>query len=469
MAAAFWGEDQTGATITNYFDDISGVVFSLPQTSGASSAHFGASGAWSNHPSYFTNVLNLTNATTGNHGGVEIGTGDFEGWYSTIRIIPSIGLTRIANPGPANVLTNFPNAKRFRLELGSTQVVGFLEYNSANRRLALTTTSGGVGNLTLYRDGVAVGNAVSPQSGTRALNSTATGNVQYVWTLPSPGLTASETISFGSSNSTFSMKLVDPENNIVFGDFERLSGGPLVDDYRRAIGFDYRLPDSVTGNNPLLIIGNSAEMIAFGGLTIDKQTLIGYDELGVYILTGAEDGNAVNKNEFTYLHKTTQTIPTTICTIEATGSQVGSQISNNCNFNLNIPTTGSADVKIMAHFVDTSADGDEQALPVTIIDRAISDVGSPAGDIGVPVVMPYQKNAAGGYDSVSFSINSSYTSSPSRQITVSVSSESALYSLLRANDSTLSLNMSVVSVQSTARNENNDLTKFRVWFELNEG
>ena len=107
LAAAFWGEDQTGATITNYFDDVTGVNFSLPLTGGVSSAHFGESTTWSGHPSYFMQTLSLSNSATGSHGGAELGTGDFRAWYSTILMFPSTGLTRIANSGPSNVLTNF--------------------------------------------------------------------------------------------------------------------------------------------------------------------------------------------------------------------------------------------------------------------------------------------------------------------------------------------------------------------------
>ena len=319
LAAAFWGEDQTSATITNYFDDITGVNFSLPLTGGVSSAHFGESTTWAQHPSYFMQTLSLSNSATGTHGGAELGTGDFRAWYSTILMFPSTGLTRIANAGPSNVLTNFSTAKRFEIETSGTNRLAFLEYSPANTRLSLTVNAN-VGNLSLYKNGTLVTANRVPTVITRQLNSTNTGILYYEWTT---SLDTSDTLAFASSDSTFRMRLINAENTVRLGDFTRLSGGPFTNDYRRAVGFDFRL-GSVTGNNSLLRAGNDSATITFGGLSLPRQTLLAYDELGTFVITGAEDGSPATSSpkEITYLHKTTQTIPLGICTIEASLSLI---------------------------------------------------------------------------------------------------------------------------------------------------
>ena len=164
-----------------------------------------------------------------------------------------------------------------------------------------------------------------------------------------------------------------------------------------------------TGNNSLLRAGNDSATIIFGGLSLPRQTLLAYDELGTFVITGAEDGSPATSSpkEITYLHKTTQTIPLEICTIEASGSESDSPVTNNCSFNLNTPTSGTTKLKVFAHFVNTSLPASEQALPVTIVNRDIT-IGTNAAAVGQSVTIPYQKNAAGGYDTQTFLILTSY-------------------------------------------------------------
>ena len=459
LAAGFWGEDQTG-TVTNYFDDVTGVTYSLALTGGSTSAHFGASTSWAGYPSYFSNTLTLSNATTGNHGGAELGTGDFAAWYTTISMFPSVGLTRIANAGPANVLTNFNTDKRFALSLGGTNVIAFMEFNTANNRLALTTMSD-VGNLTLYKNGIAIGAAIIPTSSTRAINSTATGNFQYLWTT---AFDESDLLAFSSSNSSFRMLLVNNQNTVRFGNFGRLAGGPFDNNYRRAGGFDYRLPDT-TGISNLLTIGNDPTTITFGGSsTVPRQMLIGYDELGTFVLTGAADGGVTTAEQLTFFHKSTQTIPHMICTIEATGSAGDSPITNNCNFNIS-PATGAVNLKLFIHFVNNSLSVPEQGLPVSILDRTVT-IGSNSPSSGQTLTIPWQKNNAYSFDTQTFSVMSSFTGSSN---TLAISTSADLETFLRANDSTVSLNISVASEQSANRALNNDLSIRRIWPSLSAG
>ena len=305
-------------------------------------------------------ILSLSNAAGGSHGGAELGTGDFAAWYSINTMFPSTGLTRIANAGPANVLTNFNTVKRFELELNNQNRLAFLAYNGSTLRLIVDIN---VGNLSLYKNGTLVAANVVPVGFGGALNDDASGNQVYSWNTT---IDTNDILAFASTNTTFRMRLVNNENTIRFGDFTRLSGGPFTNDYRRAIGFDYRLGTGITSSsNPLLVAGASADTVNFGGLPILRQALLGYDELGTFVLTGAADGSPTvsSPKEITYLHKTSQTIPLEICTIEATGSGSLSPITNNCNFNLNTPTSGTTNLKLFAHFVNTSLPAGEQALP----------------------------------------------------------------------------------------------------------
>ena len=453
LAASFWAEDNTGTSITNFFDDVTGVVFTL--NGGAANAHFGSSTTWTGYTSYFTDTLTLTNATTGSHGGAEIGTGSFRDWYSTISMLPSVGLTRIANAGPSNVLTNFNTDKRFALSLSGNNVISFLEYNSANTRFALTTLSD-VGNLTLYRNGTAVGAAITPTSSTRAINSTTTGNFQYLWTTE---FDDSDIIAFSSSSSGFKMLLVNDENTVRFGNFTRLAGGPFDNTFHRAVAFDYRLAET-TGIENLLTIGNDPTTITFGGTsTVPRQTVIGSDEVGTFILIGAEDGGVTTAKELTYLHKTAQTIPHQICTIEATGSEADSPITNNCNFNLNTPSSGQATLKIFVHFVNSALPSDEQALPVSIVPRTVT-IGTNSAASGTSITIPWQKNTANSFDTQTFTLLSSYNGTNNQ---VDITTSAGLDNFLRANDSTVSLNISLASEQDTNHALNNDLSLLRIW------
>ena len=102
LAAAFWGEDNR-VSITNNFEDITGVTFSLAQTNGGTSASFGASTNWSGYRSYYSNELVVGNSSTGTHGGAELFTGDFVNWYAGRFVLPSVGVTRIAQSAPSSV------------------------------------------------------------------------------------------------------------------------------------------------------------------------------------------------------------------------------------------------------------------------------------------------------------------------------------------------------------------------------
>lgn len=457
LAAGFWGEDQTG-TISNYFEDISGVNFSLAQTGGGTSAHFGESSGWGNRPSYFSNTLTITNDASGNHGGAEIGTGDFVSWYSTNTVLPSTGLTRLANAGPSNVKTNFNSLKRIEIETSGQNRLGFLAIRGTNQLLFYTDTN--LGNLSLYKNGTLVTANVSPQAFGGALNDDASGNLFYQWTTT---IDANDTLAFASSDATFRMRLVNAENTIRLGDFTRLSGGPFINDYRRAVGFDFRLGDTVTGNNPLLVIGNDSAVVNFGGLSILRQTLVGYDELGPYLLVGDEDGGVASSppTELNFLSKETQTIPTRICTIEASGSESTSPITNNCQFNLNLPTSGATNLKVFAHFLNTTHAAGEQAMPVSIVNQAVT-VGTNLPQTGTNLTMASAKNAAGGYDTQSVLISVTYNGTSNQ---VSLGTSSAIENFLRANDSTISLNLSVASENTQAHQANTTLSKQRIWVD----
>ena len=461
LAAGFWGEDQTGATVTNYFDDVTGVDFSLTQTSGSTSAHFGSSTNWASHPSWFANTLTVTNSATGNHGGVELGTGDFVDWKTGFTIFPSIGLTRIADSGPANVFTNFNTDKKFSLTISGQNKVAVFRITQGTNGFSLITEEN-VGTLSLYVNGQIVGSPVTPQSSTVALNSTSTGNFLYLWVTP---IDTSDLISFSSSNTNFDMELVNAENTISFGKFNRLVGGPFTNNFRRAVGFDFRLSgDDPSGIKNLLTIGNTAETVAFGGSSVvSKQMLLGYDELGTFVLVGGEDGAIVNADQISYLHKVDGSSPDHVCSIFAT-SRSG-PISNNCNFNVNTPTSGTANLKMFIHFENSLSASQESSLPVTIVNRQVT-IGTNSAASGQNITIPRIKFSEGDYLTETFQILSSYNGTNNQ---VAITTGSSVDSVLMGGYANLKLKISLVSVESTGHQANTILRENRVWQSRNEG
>ena len=149
-----------------------------------------------------------------------------------------------------------------------------------------------------------------------------------------------------------------------------------------------------------------------------QQSLLAYDELGVFVLQGGEDGAVVTAKELTFLNLVS-TPAYKICKIEATGSAGDSPITNTCNFTLTGATTGTANLKFFVHFTNTSLPAGEQSLPLAILDRSFT-IAINAPSQGETITIPYTKNNAYSYDNQTFTVMSSYNGS-TNQVNITTS------------------------------------------------
>ena len=486
LAAAFWGEDNTSGTISNYFDDVTGVVFNL--AGGNSSATFGHGTGWNSHPSFATNALTITNSATGQHGGVDLFLSDFLPYGGTTRwLFPSVGLTSTSGGGRSARITNFNTEKRFDLRVDGASVLGRIVrlIGTINESIEILVGSDtGVGTLTLRIDGTTIGTPTAGRSSTQPLNDDRSTwlyefeNKRRIPPLP-PEIDSDSVVSITSSlGSRFKMYMVNPENTVRFGEFDTRTGGPFENDYRRAIGFDFRLT-LPTGNEELLVIGGSGDTADFGGGdTVSQQTVLGYDELGTYLMQGQEDGSNVADppEEISYMQRTASGSPRTICKIIVTGISQGTNqpiISNNCMFNLTTPTNGTAKIIAMMQFVNPSLSAEIQSLPVTrLIKNVTIGTDNPVGTLitqrGFNVTMPY--NVTGGATATAtFSGDIHYTGAGNNvSITLSPSGIDFLKDTPQLNN--VYLQISLVSAQDNNRTANNsyESSRSRIWTSVNE-
>ena len=469
LAASFWGENNKRTPITNYFEDVSGVTFSL--AGGAPSASYGPGTGWNSHPSFATDALTITNSATGQHGGVELTLGDFIPYGGSTRwIFPSVGLTSTTGGGSSARISNFNTEKRFDLKLGNRSILGrIVRLYTASRQTIILLTSESVGNLTLYIDGNQIGgaNISGNPGGTQRLNDD-NSTWQYSFGAQNNYLIDSDSkVAFsgaGVGNEAFSMYLVNPENTVRFGQFNTRTGGPFENNYRRAIGFDFRLT-LPTGNEELLVIGGAGTTYDFGGGdTVSQQTVLGYDELGTYLMQGQEDGSNVSNppREITYLHKTFNTQPREVCKLVATAASV---FSNDCTFNVSTPTNGNTKLVLMGQFVNTGLSSDIQALPVTLIDMDIT-IGTDKSK-SLNVTMP--RGLTSGFSNTeTFSIAMAYTGS-NNNVTLTIDGDNEPPFLDQQDRrNVLSLQFSLISEQANNRVGNNSYDVARVWTSLNE-
>ena len=475
LAASFWGENNKRTPITNYFEDVSGVLFSL--AGGQASATFGHGTGWNSHPSFASDIVTITNSSIGTHGGVELTLGDFIPYGGSTRwIFPSVGLTSTTGGGSSATISNFNTEKRFDLKLGNRSILGRIVriYTSNTQRIQLLTSES-VGNLTLYIDGNQIGPSITGSSGgTQRLNDQLSGTWQYDFGTQNNYLIDSDSkVAFGGNGvgaESLSMYLVNPENTVRFGEFDRHAGGPFTNSYRKAIGFDFRLT-LPTGNEELLVIGGAGTTadIGGGGDTVSQQTVLGYDELGSYLMQGSEDGSNVANppKEITYLQKTFNTSPRTICKLVATAGGLNPVFSNDCQFNVSTPTNGNTKLVLMGQFVNTALDSAVQSLPVTLLDMDIT-IGTNASKT-VSVTMP--RGLTSGFSNTeTFNIAIAYTGS-NNNVTLTIDGDNEPPFLSAADRvNVLSLQFSLVSEQENNRVGNNsyESSQSRIWTSINE-
>ena len=464
LAASFWGESNKRATITNYFEDVAGVIFNL--TGGQASATFGHGTGWNSHPSFATDALRITNNSTGSHGGTRLTLQDFISWGgSTSWIFPSIGLTRATRGGVSGVITNFNTEKRFEIKYNNVAVPAYIERTQTNTRNIITiVTASNVGTLNLFIDNVQIGGNQSGSGVTKGVNQD-TNTFEYPFTTTADRTIDGDSIVSVRGDSNFEMYLVNPENTVRFGDFTRRSGGPFTNDYRRAIGFDFRLT-LPTGNQELLVLGGGGTTTALGGDNINQQTLLGYDELGTFVMQGEEDGSNVSNPplQITYMQKTFNTSPRTICKLVATSSNI---FSNDCTFNVSTPTNGNTKLVLMGQFVNTNLDSSIQALPVTLIETDIT-IGTDK-TYTESVTMP--RGLTSGFSTTeTFNIQMRYTGSNNNVVVVVDGDSEPPFLNQTDRFNVLSLQFSLVSEQANNRGANNsfETSRSRIWTSVNE-
>ena len=482
LAAAFWGESNKRSTITNYFDDVTGVVFSL--TGGQASATFGHGTGWSSHPSFASDALTITNSSSGFHGGVRLTLGDFLPYGGTTRwLFPSVGLTSTNAGGSSANISNFNTEKRFDLRLGGRSILATLTriyLSSSNREIIQLTTADNVGALTFYIDGEVVGNPTqNPSTATSRLQGSGLPDTNtFVYTFSHQGETnildsdskvaiLADTTGLAGSPE-FKMYVVNPENTVRFGDFDRYTGGPFTNDYRKAIGFDFRLT-LPTGNEELLTIGSSGATYDFGGGdTVNQQTVLGYDELGTYLMQGGEDGSNVNPApiEMSFLQKVTTSHPRTICKIIVTGIDGATNpiVAQDCTFNVSTPTNGDTDLILMMQFVNPVLSAEIQAQPVTRLIVPVT-IGT-AKTQGATVTMPY--NVTGGATATAtFGLSVAYNSL-NNNVAITLNNSGIDFLKDDGQLNSVSFQASLVSSQANNRLANDSFNTTRIWTSVNE-
>ena len=143
---------------------------------------------------------------------------------------------------------------------------------------------------------------------------------------------------------------------------------------------------------------------------VNKQTVLGYDALGTFLMKGEEDGSNVADppKQIEYMLKTSTSSPRTICEIYHDGTNP----INDCTFVLTTPTNGAAKLILMAQFVNSSLAAVDQALPVTRLEYDVT-IGTDSGNLAKTVEMPYAVIPTGNpaTNVESFSITLNYTRS----------------------------------------------------------